>query len=320
MFDVIVAGSGPAGLQAALILGRARRRVLVCDSGQPRNTFTGVIHGFVTRDGIDPDEWRRIAADELRRYPTVELRPVAVTTARSDDGRFAVTMADGVEEVADKLILATGVVDELPAIEGLETLWGRRAFHCAYCDGYEQSDKPIAVIDTTPGAGFYAQQLSGWSPDVVLCTNGRAELPDEALAPLDARGIAVRQEPIDRLQAIDDPDGGDPGGVRIVFTDGSALDRGVIFIRPPTRQRSDLAAQLGCKAFDEDGSIEVNDFGQTTVPGVFAAGDMARRPTMPFPAAQVIHAASAGGMAAAVADMELTSRTGSAAAPDTAAG
>lgn len=300
MFDVIVAGGGPAGLEAALILGRARRRVLLCDTGEPRNSVTGVIHGFLSRDGVDPAELRRMVDEELVRYPTIELRPIAITKAQMQDGQFTVALSDGVEESADKLILATGVVDELPAIPGLDGLWGRSAFHCAYCDGFERRDRPLAVIDADPGGSFYALQLKGWSPDVVLCTNGSTETSDEDQAGLSGRGIPVREEPIVRLE-----DSGD--GVRIVFGEGPRLERHAIFLRPPTRQRSDLAAQLGCNAFDDD-SIEVNDFGQTSVPGVFAAGDMARRPAMPFPAAQAIHAASAGGIAAAVADMELTGR------------
>lgn len=130
MFDVIVAGGGPGGLQAALTLGRARRRVLVCDSGEPRNSVTAVMHGFLTRDGLDPAEMRRIAEDELRRYPSIELRRVRIASAWSSDDSFHVTLDDGAEGSARKLILATGVVDELPALEGLAQLWGRAAFHC----------------------------------------------------------------------------------------------------------------------------------------------------------------------------------------------
>jgi len=297
MFDVIIAGGGPAGLEAALVLGRARRQVLLCDAGEPRNTVTGVIHGFLTRDGLDPAELRRIGEEELRRYPTVELRTVAIMTVQRANDRFTVTLADGVEEAADRLILATGVVDELPALPGLERLWGGAAFHCPYCDGFERSDQPLAVIDAGAGAGFYALQLRRWSPDVVLCTNGPAELPEQDGARLSARGVAVRAEPIARLE-------GDGDGVRLRFADGPPLARRAIFIRPPTRQRSDLAARLGCTAL-EDGSIEVDDLGQTSVAGVYAAGDMARRPGLPAPTAQVIHAASAGGIAAVAADREL---------------
>jgi thioredoxin reductase len=155
------------------------------------------------------------------------------------------------------------------------------------------------VIDSGESAAPYGLQLSKWSPDVVLCTNGANELSAEDRAHLAARSVAVRSEPIDRL------DGG-ADGVRIVFAEGGPLERHAIFIKPPTRQRSDLAAQLGCKTL-EDGSIEVNDFGQTSVPGVYAVGDMARRPALPFPAAAVIHAISAGGIAAVVADRELLS-------------
>lgn len=297
MFDVIVAGGGPAGLQAALALGRARRRVLLCDSGEPRNAVTGVIHGFLSRDGIDPAELRRIAGTELARYPTVELRAVAIAAARPAEGRFEVELADGAKEVAAKLILATGVVDELPALPGLGELWGRAVFHCPHCDGFERSDEPLALIDSESTAGFHALQLSGWSDDLVLCTNGASALSEEDRERLAARRITVREEPVVRLE-------GDGEGTRIVFADGPALERRAAFLRPPTRQRSDLASQLGCRAL-EDGSIEVNDFGQTSVPGVYAAGDMARRPAFPFPAAQGIHAASAGGIAAVVAEREL---------------
>jgi thioredoxin reductase len=297
MYDVIIAGGGPAGLEAALILGRARRRVLLCDSGEPRNTVTGVVHGFLSREGVDPAELRRIARDELARYPSVELRDVAIEMVRAEDDRFTATLADGTEETAAKLFLATGLVDELPQIPGLEELWGRRAFHCAYCDGFERSDQPIGVIDSGDSAGFYGLQLSNWSPDVVLCTNGGDALPAEDRARLSVRGVQVRSEPIESL-------GAEADGVRIAFAAGEPLRRHTIFIRPPTHQRSDLAARLGCNALD-DGSVEVNDFGQTSVPGVYAVGDMARRPALPFPAAAVIHAASAGGIAAVVADREL---------------
>jgi thioredoxin reductase len=297
MLDVIVAGAGPAGLQAALTLGRARRRVLVCDSGEPRNTFTGVVHGFLSRDGVDPTDLREIALDELRRYPTVELRRATITDARSTGDAFSATLDDGTQLSARKLILATGLVDDLSAPEGLAEIWGRAAFHCVYCDGFERADRPLAVIDSGPAATFVALHATRWSDDVVLVTGRRADLGDEDRARLSRRGIPVNEQPIQRLEV-------DGDAARIVFADGATLDGRTIFVHPPTRQRSDLALRLGCNALD-DGSIEVNDFGQTTVPGVYAAGDMARRPAFPFPAAQVIHAASSGGIAAVVADREL---------------
>jgi thioredoxin reductase len=297
MFDVIIAGGGPAGLQAALVLGRARRRVLLCDSGEPRNTVTGAMHGFITRDGVDPAQLRKIARRELTEYPTVEIREVPIRAAEPQQDGFAVTLDGGARELARKLILATGVFDQLPAIPGLERLWGSAAFHCEYCDAYELSDQPLAVIDSDPSAAFSTLGMRDWSENLVLCTNGAVTLSPEDRGRLTASEITVREEPIARLDPKRD-------GARIVFTQGSALERRAIFTRPPSRQRSALAAQLGCNALD-DGSIEVNDFGQTSVPGVYAAGDMAIRPSLPFPAAQAIHAASAGGIAAVIAHREL---------------
>jgi thioredoxin reductase len=297
MFDLVILGGGPAGLQAALTLGRARRSVLVCDSDEPRNSVTGAMHGFISRDGLHPSEFRRIAVQELGHYPTVELRKVEITGARAAGDRFTLTAADGGEVTAARLILATGVVDQLDVIPGLDALWGRAAFHCPYCDGFERSDRPFAVIDATEGGALHALHVTGWSADIVLCTNHGTELEQDDLARLSVRQVAVREEKIVTLEERGD-------GARIVFAEGPALDRDVVFVKPPTRQRSNLAQQLGCEALD-DGSIAVNDFGQTNVPGVYAAGDMARRPAMPFPAAQVIHAASSGGIAAIAADREL---------------
>lgn len=300
MYDVIIAGGGPAGLQAALILGGARRRVLLCDTGEPRNASARTMRGFLSRDGHDPAELRRAAREELERYDTVELRAQAVVNAQRAEDGFVVTLQDGSEQLTRRIILATGVVDKLPAIDGLAELWGRSVFNCPFCDGWECRDTPLAVIGAGAAGAWYALHLTGWSRDLVLCTNAAPdEIADEDRQRLAAVGIAVRDEPILSVEALKEAN-----GVRIVFADGAALERRAIFTRPPTRQRSDLAAQLACNAL-EDGSIEVNDFGQTSVQGVYAAGDMARRPSMPFPAAHVIHAASAGGVAAVMAQQEL---------------
>lgn len=300
MYDVIIAGGGPAGLEAALILGRARRRVLLCDTGEPRNATVRSMHGFLSRDGFDPAELRRLAREQLEPYDTVERRQLAVAAADRAKNGFAVTLDDGGEELAKRIILATGVVDELPPIDGLVELWGRSVFNCPFCDGWELRDAPLSVIGAGAAGAWYALHLAGWSRDLVLCTGAaRDEIADEDRRRLSGRGVSLREDPIVRVEALDET-----SGVRIVFADGAPLERRAIFTRPPTRQRSDLAAQLACKAL-EDGSIEVNDLGQTSVPGVYAAGDMARRPGMPFPAAQVIHAASAGGVAAAMSEREI---------------
>src|SRR5687768_7612451 len=144
-YDVLIVGGGPAGLSAALVLGRCRRRVLVCDAGRPRNAASHGLHGFLTRDGIKPSEFLEIARQQLRPYDTVELKQTEVTSARRLANGFELTLANGESVSARKLLLATGVVDELPALDGLPDFYGRSVFHCPYCDGWEVRDQPLAI-------------------------------------------------------------------------------------------------------------------------------------------------------------------------------
>jgi thioredoxin reductase len=302
MLDVVIAGGGPAGLNAALVLGRARRRVLVCDAGPPRNAPVAHLHGFLSRDGLPPAELRRIGREQLHAYGGVEVREVQVAAAATagDGEGFAVTLADGMREAARRLLLATGVVDQLPAIDGLAALWGRGVFNCPYCDGWEVRDQPLAVLGADPRAFQLALQLTRWSGDVVWCSNGPlpTSLQEAGPAKLAARGVRLHQDSIVRLE------GGDGQLARIVFASGAPLERRAAFLHPPTRQRSDLPGQLGCSLL-EDGSVSVGELGQTSVPGVYAAGDMARRPTMPVPGAQVVIAAAEGAIAAVAIDQDL---------------
>lgn len=299
MFETIVVGGGPAGLSAALTLGRALRHVLVLDSGEPRNAPATAMHNFLTRDGFPPAELRRIAREELTHYPTIELRDVpAVDAEPLIEGGFAVTLTDGGVERARRLLLATGLVDELPAIEGMAALWGRGVFHCPYCHGFEVRGRPLAVLGGNGAAVHLALHLTRIGSDVVLCTHGADDLAPDTHGLLDAQGVAVRTEPLVRVE------GGDGHLERIVFADGPPLARYALFGGNRTRQRSELPTQLGCALF-EDGSVEVNDFGQTSVSGVSAAGDMARRASFPGTAAAVIAAAASGMFAAAVLDKEL---------------
>jgi thioredoxin reductase len=302
MFDVVIVGGGPAGLNAALLLGRARRRVLLCDAGAPRNAPVAHVHGFLSRDGLPPAELRRIAREQLGAYGSLELREVqveAADAARDGEG-FVVTLADGTRERARRLLLASGVVDQLPAIDGLAGLWGRGVFNCPYCDGWEVRDQPLAVLGADQRALQLTLHLTRWSDDVVWCSNGPlpAPLEEAGRAQLAARGVRLHQDPIVRLE------GADGQLARVVFASGGPLERRAVFLHPPTRQRSDLPGQLGCVLL-EDGSVSVGDFGQTSVPGVFAAGDMARRPTMPVPGAQVVIAAAEGAIAAVAIDQDL---------------
>jgi len=299
MFEVVIVGGGPAGLNGALLLGRARRRVLLCDAGAPRNAPVAHMHGFLSRDGLPPGELHRIGTEQLAAYDSVELRPAQVSAASVDGDGFVVTLADGSREQARRLLLATGVVDELPAIDGLAALWGRGVFNCPYCDGWEVRDQPLAVLGADPRAMQLAVHLTRWSGDVVWCPGGPPGwLDDQGRTLLAARGVRLREEPVARLEV------GDGHLDRVVFASGAPLPRRAAFLHPPTRQRSDLPVQLGCRLL-EDGSVEVSDLGQTSVPGVFAAGDMARRPSMPLPGAQVVIAAAEGAIAAVAIDQGL---------------
>lgn len=272
--------------------------MLVCDTGAPRNASTHESHGFFSRDGADPAELLRDARRQLDRYEGVELRQAGVEVARRDGDRFELRLGDGTGETARRVLLATGVVDELPPIQGLGGLWGRSVFNCPYCDGWEVRDQPLAVLGGGEANLHLAVTLTRWSRDVVWCTNGPAELPDQARGLLDRLGVRVRQEPIARLEASD-------GRLeRVVFADGAVLPRRAGFLRPPVRQHSELARQLGCSLL-EDGCVEVNDLRQTGVAGVSAAGDMARRPSMPVAGAQIVLAAAEGVVAAVAIDQEL---------------
>lgn len=266
-FDVIIVGGGPAGLSAALLLGRCRRRVLVCDGGSPRNAAAHALHGFLTREGLAPAELLRIGREQLRPYDTVEFRAVEVVDAAAVDGRFEMILGDGGRLCSRKLLLATGVVDQVPAIEGIETLYGRSVFHCPYCDGWEVRDQPLAVYGRGALGRGLALELTAWSHDLVLCTDGPAGLSTDDLGRLSRNSIQVREERIAHLEGRD--------GVleRVVFTSGEVLRRRALFLGTGQRQRSRLPAKLGC-AFTDAGDIQTEGRCEATnVAGLYVAGD-----------------------------------------------
>jgi thioredoxin reductase len=260
MFDVGIVGAGPAGLSAALVLGRCRRSVLVCDDGHPRNYPSTALHGFLTRDGIDPMEFREIGRKEMRRYDTVELRDVRVTSAARGDRSFALELADGAKLQCRKLLIATGIVDELPNIVNIEDFYGRSVFHCPYCDGWEWRDQAIAVYVSIE----LALELTQWSRDLVLCTDGSIQLSPDDRRRLARNGISIDEERIATLEGFD-------GMLQaIVLASGRRLPRQAMFFSTGARQGADLAQRLGCD-FDASGGVLTG-----SVYGLFVAGDASR--------------------------------------------
>ena len=286
-YDCIVVGGGPAGLSGALMLGRCRRTVLVCDVGEPRNAAAAGLHNYLTRDGIRPAEFLRLAHEEVRRYLTVEFRRTKVVAAERTPSGFTVVCADGTRHNSRKLLLATGVVDELPEIEGLKALYGTSVHHCPYCDGWEWRDQPLAVYGRGEEGPALALGLTVWSDDLVLCTDGPSDLSDEMLEQLSRAGIEIREERVLRLE-------GREGKLeRIIFDEGPPLSRRAFFMCAGQGQRSDLARKLGCR-FTSNGAVDTGSCEATNVPGVYVAGDSSKE-------AQFVVVAAAEGAEAAMA-------------------
>jgi thioredoxin reductase len=269
------------------MLGRCRRSVLVCDVGEPRNAKSSGLHGFLTRDGIPPSEFLRIAREEVARYPAVEFHRGKIVDARRTSGGFTVECLGGLKFSSRKLLLATGVVDELPQVEGLHELYGRSVHHCPYCDGWEWRDQPLAVYGRGEAGSALAIGLTVWSDDVVLCSDGPHNLSEKEEDALARVGIEVREEPIVRL------DGKDGRLNRIVFASGAALERSALFFGSGQHQRSPLAEKLGAQ-FNEKGAVDTGVCESTNVPGLYVAGDSSKE-------AQFVIVAAAEGTQAAMA-------------------
>lgn len=270
MLDVVIVGAGPAGLSAALILGRCRRHVLVCDNNQPRNGRARAIHGYLTRDGIPPLELRHIGLDQLRPYDSVQVREVEVTDAERVDNHFDVTLATGEHIASFALLLATGMRDDLPAVSGAEEFYGSGIHHCPYCDGWENRDQPTTIYGRGEQGVGLALELTAWTRDIVLCTDGAAGLDTHQLRRLERAGIGLREERIRRFS-------GTNGQLDCIhFTDGPPLPRRVLFFGTGVVQHSHLPARLGCE-FTHDGAVKTGEHESTCVPGLYVAGDASRR-------------------------------------------
>jgi thioredoxin reductase len=271
MFDVVIVGGGVAGLSAALVLGRARRRVLVLDGGMPRNAPAEAAHGVFTRDGTPPHELLAIGREQLLPYESVELQPLQAKEISQVPGGFRIECSDGVEVQARKVLLATGVVDELPEIPGFRELWGSRVFQCPYCHGWEVRDEPLGVYARGEAAMHMAPLIHNWSRNIVLLSDGPDQLDDQQRATLTRLGIELQDASVVALEETDD------GRVRVRLASGDALLLSGIFAVAAQRPRNELARRLGCELVEEGfvpGAIKVDPTGQTTVPGVYAAGDV----------------------------------------------
>jgi len=266
--DTVVVGGGPAGLSVALALGRARRQVLVLDTGRPANIGSSAIGGLLGHSGVAPVELRRAGREQLVDLPTVEVRDAAVVDADVGSERLGVRLSDGSELRTRALVLAHGLSYEPPALPGIESLWGRSVFHCPFCDGWEVRDRALAVHGNGPDLVRSALVVSGWSSDVLLLTDGPARLGDGGRELLAAAGVRVREEPVRRLA------GHDGRLDRIEFVSGPAEERDALFVRTRREQPNGLAAALGCE-LTAGGTIVTDGDGRTAVAGVYAAGDAA---------------------------------------------
>ena len=295
MHDVIVIGGGPAGLQAALTLGRVHRDVVLLDSGQYRNATVEHMQNFIGRDGTPPSELRAVARKELEAYETVAVREVEATAVEAADDGFTVSTDDGPVR-ARALVLATGVRDTLPETPGLPDLWGREAAHCPFCHGHEVSGRRVGILGAGPHAGSLGSLLSNIASSVVVLADGE-DPTDDVAARLDALGIDVRPEPVRELRRSDD-------GVVALLDGGDEVELAGIFVSPAMTQAAPFAEQLGLSMLDS-GCIEIDALGRTSLQGVYAAGDLAHVASLPGPLSSVVNAAAAGQTAGAACAHDL---------------
>jgi thioredoxin reductase len=294
LFDCAIIGGGPAGLNAALILGRARRNVMLFDNNNPRNAVTQESHGFITRDGIKPNEFREIAHNEIGRYPSVKFANREVTSVIENERLFEIATLENERYQSKTVIISTGLKDFLPTIDNISDYYGKSLFHCPYCDGWELRDKPLVAIIGEQVQGFhFIQTIYNWSKDLIVCTNGETFQNSEQRDLLQNKRIKIIENKIKNFV-------GKNGQMeKIIFENGESVLRKGGFVIPQLVQSSDFGKQLGCE-YNSLGGIAIDSFGRTNIQGVYAAGDA----SVIVPA-QIIIAAAEGVRAAAGANMDL---------------
>ena len=285
MLDCVIIGGGPAGLNASLVLARAKKNIILFDEDKPRNAVTHESHGFITRDGIKPSEFKRIAQQDLMKYPNIKLQNEKVLEIKKEINSFSVLTKNGLYK-ARKIILSTGLVDVLPSIDGIHDFYGTSLFSCPFCDGWELKDLPLVLITENPSGFHKVKLIYNWSKNLIVCTNGKKVFSMEQMELLSRKKIRVIEEEIAALH-------GEAGKLKTIrFKNGSEIERMGGFVSAGLKQASSLAQSLGCKQHN-NGGIQIDNFGRTNIAGVYASGDI----SLSTPS-QVINAASEGSIVA----------------------
>lgn len=294
--DCAIIGGGPAGLNAALVLGRSRRVVILFDHNKPRNAVTHESHGFITRDGIHPNEFRSLAHQDISKYPSVTIKPDKVTAIKPNAVGFQIMTSNGVQFQARSIILAAGLKEILPRLPSVHDFYGRSLFSCPYCDGWELRDKPLVIISENANADHVAKIVYNWSKDILLCTNGVNSLRAEQISFLSRMGVQVNQQRIKKLV-------GENGLLSsIVFENNSQVRREGGFVSPQWDHAAPFGEALGC-AMTDAGGIVTDDMGRTSIRGIYAAGDASI-----IAPSQVVIAAGEGSKAAIGVNTDLTNQ------------